>query len=97
MVAAARAEVAVIHRPVFVRDAACDDDAVLDMRMDQPRKGKSAEVIDPELQLEALFRQRFGRDHHPGVVDEDVDPRPCKHRLRRIAHLVEIRKIEWLE
>src|SRR3546814_5169724 len=41
-----------IDRAALVRQAGGDDDAVVDMAMDQSRKGEGAEVVDPELRSE---------------------------------------------
>src|SRR3546814_6075150 len=67
VIAARRRQVAVIHRAALVRDAARDHDAIVDMAMDEPGESEGAEVIDPELQLETLFGERAGRDHHAEI------------------------------
>ena len=94
MIAAPGIEIAEVDCSALVRQAGGDDDPVVDMTMYQAGKGKGAEVIDPELQFEALGGQRPRRDHDARIVDEDVDARPGAYRGRRLANLIEIGEIE---
>jgi len=40
----------------------------------QPGEGEVAQVVGSELQLEPVTGGLLRREHHPGVVDQQVDP-----------------------
>jgi hypothetical protein len=40
----------------------------------QPGQGEGPQVVGAELQLEPVPGGLPGREHHPGVVDQQVDP-----------------------
>ena len=57
--------------PVGVRGN--DHDSTGDQRQQQRGEQEVAEVVGPQLQLEAVSRLRPSGRHHTGVVDHDVD------------------------
>src|SRR3546814_4916158 len=69
MIAAAGVKVAIIHRAAFMREAGGDDDAILDMRMDQPDEGEMAKMIDRSEERRvgkecvSTCRSRGSQDH----------------------------------
>src|SRR3546814_1326212 len=58
MIATARIEIAVIHRTALVREAGRDDDAILDMRMDQPDEGEMRSE-EHTSELQSLMRNSY--------------------------------------
>lgn len=67
-----------MDRPALVLEGTDGDDPSVTTLADQiehkPGQGEVAEMICRELGFEALAGKDTGREHHPGVVDEHVDP-----------------------
>ena len=62
------------------------------LRKQQIRQSEMAEVIRPELRLEPVDGPVQGRDHDPGIVDEEIDR--IGEVRSEVAHRGEIGEIE---
>jgi hypothetical protein len=58
------------------------------------RQREVPEMIHAELQLESVFGERLGWDHHPRIVDEYIQTRFLPDDLRRGLDGLEARQVE---
>ena len=92
-------QVVKINIPTSMGGAADVDDAaagcVPEQIKEQAGQGEVPEVVGAELQLKAVGGLAIRRNHHPGVVDQQIQPGVRLLKLHReLAHRGEVGQIE---